>query len=82
MSEFLVIPNEFEEQRLLKNYDLTKEQIQKDVLVVRDWMSSQPHLPKFPESKNGKYIIVFILCVYFLKTFTRLQNKQKRPVEI
>lgn len=77
MPEFLVIPNEFEEQRLLKNYDMTKEQIKKDVAVVRDWMSSQSNLPKFPESKNGKYDFVFVtVVIFFFYFFTGLQNKR------
>lgn len=58
MPEYLVIPNEYEERRLFKSYDLTSEQIKIDVAVVREWMSSQPHLPKFPESKNGKLLLI------------------------
>lgn len=53
MPEFLVIPNEHEEIRLLKDYGMTKEQIKTDVSNVRKWMQSQPHLPEFPESKIG-----------------------------
>lgn len=80
MSEFLVIPNEFEEQRLFESYALTKDQIKKDVAVVRDWMSLQPHLPKFPESKNGKYnniyITTILICLWASKK-TTIQLKFK-----
>lgn len=55
MPEYLAIPNEQEVDRLFKAYDMTKEQVKRDVAVVRKWMSSQPHLPEFPESKNGNY---------------------------
>lgn len=53
MSEYLVIPNEVEEDRLFKHYNMTKEQVKKDVAIVRKWMLTQPNLPVFPESKNG-----------------------------
>lgn len=56
MPEYLVIPNEDEEERLFKHYDMTKEQVKKDVAIVRKWMSTQPNLPEFPASKNGSYI--------------------------
>lgn len=56
MPEYHVIPNEEEVKRLKKEYGLTKDQITKDVATVRNWMLTQPHLPKFPESKNGNYL--------------------------
>jgi len=55
MPEYHVIPNEEEVKRLQKEYGLTKDQITKDVAMVRSWMLTQSHLPKFPESKNGNY---------------------------
>lgn len=56
MSEYLVIPNEDEEERLFKQYNMTKERVKKDVAIVKKWMLTQPHLPEFPESKNSNYI--------------------------
>jgi len=55
MQEYLVIPNVQEENRLFNDYDMTKEQVKRDVAIVRKWMLTQPHLPEFPESKNGNY---------------------------
>jgi hypothetical protein len=55
MPEFLVIPNKYEETRLFKDYNMNKEQIKDDVSNIRKWIISQPHLPEFPESKNGKF---------------------------
>lgn len=55
MPEYYVIPNESEVNRLTKEYGLIKEQVNKDVATVRNWMVTQPNLPKFPESKNGNY---------------------------
>jgi len=56
MPEYHVIPNEYEVSRLMKEYGLSKQQVKKDVATVRNWMLTQPHLPKFPESKNGNYL--------------------------
>lgn len=53
MPEYLVIPNEQEADKLLKEYDMTNENIKSDVAIVRKWMLTQPHLPVLPESKNG-----------------------------
>jgi len=56
MPEYYVIPNEDGVKKIMKEYGLSKDQIDKDVATVRDWMLTQPHLPKFPESKNGNYL--------------------------
>lgn len=53
MPEYLVIPNDYEVDKLLKEYDMTKEEVKSDVAIVRKWMLSQPHLPVLPDSKNG-----------------------------
>jgi len=54
MSEFLVIPNEDEVKRLYNEYNMTPDQIKTNVDLIRKWISLQPHLPVFPESKNDE----------------------------
>ncbi|XP_060881508.1 alpha-tocopherol transfer protein-like [Metopolophium dirhodum] len=78
MPEYHVIPNEEEVKRLKKEYGLTKDQITKDVATVRSWMLTQPHLPKFPESKNDE-------IDFWIEGFLRLTKnnleKTKQGVE-
>lgn len=57
MPEYYVIPNEDGVKRLMKEYGLTRDQINDDVATVRNWMLTQPHLPRLPESKNGNYLL-------------------------
>ncbi|CAH1716271.1 alpha-tocopherol transfer protein-like [Aphis gossypii] len=54
MPEYYVIPNEDGVKRLMKEYGLTRDQINDDVATVRNWMLTQPHLPRLPESKNDE----------------------------
>lgn len=69
MPEYLVVPNEQQIERLFKEYGMTNEQVKRDVAIVRKWMLSQPHLPEFPESKNGNFFFfIGILLTMFVET--------------
>ncbi|XP_025203008.1 alpha-tocopherol transfer protein-like [Melanaphis sacchari] len=78
MPEYYVIPNQDEVKRLIKEYGMKKEEINKDVVTVKNWMLVQPHLPKFPESKNDE--LSFWIEGYLRLTKNNLE-KTKSGVE-
>lgn len=53
MNNCIVLSNEFDENSLFKEYNMTNTQVKKDVAIIRKWMLTQQNLPELPESKNG-----------------------------
>ncbi|XP_050435849.1 alpha-tocopherol transfer protein-like [Adelges cooleyi] len=78
MSELLILPNSQEVANLYHEYDMNQSQVKRDVANIRKWMTTQPHLPEFPESKNDE-------INFWIEGFLRLTKnnveKSKKAVE-